>query len=169
MTERNVGKYLKLTLLDTQKIYFQRFFTLRSLQLISNGLKEVNINLLKQMWLCFKLLRSLFSEDSQPIDFINLNVVGQVVNSIDRINRKQGTQSKQFSVQSIKIISYYLNVTNLLIILLIFIFLSCREKAPDNKVFCHENSRPDCKARITTWEVEPYMHVKNLLKGALEY
>ena len=47
MIERNVGKYLKLTLLDALKIYFQRFFTLRSLQLISNGLKEVNINLLK--------------------------------------------------------------------------------------------------------------------------
>ena len=66
------------------------------------------------MWVCFKLLRSLFSEDSQPIDFINLNVVGSIVKSIDRINKKQGTQSKQFSVQSVKITSYYLNVTNLL-------------------------------------------------------
>ena len=65
------------------------------------------------MWVCFKLLRSLFSEDSQPIDFINLNVVGSIVKSIDRINKKQGTQSKQFSVQSVKITSYYLNVTNL--------------------------------------------------------
>ena len=151
MIECNVGKYLKLTLLDAPKIYFPRFFTLSSLQLISNGLKEVNINLLKQMWLCFKLLRRIFSEDSQPIDFINFNVVGSIVNNIDRINKKQGTQSKQFSVQSVKITSYYLNVTNLLIILLIFIFLSCREKARDNKVFCHENSRPDSKAPITTW------------------
>ena len=38
--------------------------------------------------------------------------------------------------------SYYLNVTDLdlLIIPLIFIFLSCHEKAHDNKVFSRENS-----------------------------
>ena len=102
------------------------------------------------MWICFKLLRRIFSKDSQPVDFIKLSIVGSIVNNIDRINRKQGTQSKQFSVQSVKITSYYFNVTNLLIILLIFIFLSCREKARDNKVFFHENPRPDCKARITT-------------------
>ena len=39
-------------------------------------------------------------------------------------------------------LSYYLNVTDPLIISLIFIFLSCREKAHDNKKFSHENSKP---------------------------
>ena len=40
--------------------------------------------------------------------------------------------------------SYYLNVTDLdlLIIPLIFIFLSFHEKAHDNKVFSPENSEP---------------------------
>ena len=35
-----------------------------------------------------------------------------------------------------------LNVTDSLIISMIFIFLSCREKAHDNKEFSHENSKP---------------------------
>ena len=37
--------------------------------------------------------------------------------------------------------------------------------AHENKVFSYEYSRPDCKARISICYVEPYMHVKNLLKG----
>ena len=73
------------------------------------------------------------------------------MNNIARIITKKGTQSKQFTVQSVKvIISYYLNVTDPLIIPLIFIFLSCREKAHDNEVFSHENSKPHRKSRITT-------------------
>ena len=41
---------------------------------------------------------------------------GSIVNNIDRIITKKGTQSKQFSVQSVKVTSYYLNVTDPLII-----------------------------------------------------
>ena len=33
---------------------------------------------------------------------------------------------------------------------MIFIFLSCREKAHDNKEFSRENSKPRRKSRITT-------------------
>ena len=44
------------------------------------------------------------------------------MNNIERINTKKGTQSKQFSVQSVKITSYYLNVTDPLIIPLILFF-----------------------------------------------
>ena len=39
----------------------------------------------------------------------------------------------------LKPLSYYLNVTDPLIFLLIFSFLSCREKAHDNKEFSCEN------------------------------
>ena len=40
------------------------------------------------------------------------------------------------------ILLYYLNVTDSSIIQLIFILLSCREKAYDNKEFSRENSKP---------------------------
>ena len=73
------------------------------------------------------------------------------MNNIARIITKKGTQSKQFTVQSVKVItSYYLNVTDPLIIPLIFIFLSYLEKAHDNKVFSHENLQPHCVSQITT-------------------
>ena len=38
--------------------------------------------------------------------------------------------------------SYHSNVTNPLIIPMIFIFLSCHEKVCDNEEFCRENSKP---------------------------
>ena len=39
---------------------------------------------------------------------------------------------------------------------MIFIFLSCRENARDNKEFCRENSQPRRESRIKTLhEVEP--------------
>ena len=47
-------------------------------------------------------------------------------------------------------ISYYLNVTDSLIIPMIFIFLSCSGKAHDNKEFSRENSKPCCESLITT-------------------
>ena len=74
------------------------------------------------------------------------------MNNIERVNTEKGRQSKQFSVQSIKIASFYLLVTDLdpLIIPLIFIFLSCHEKAHDKKVFSHENSKPRHESLITT-------------------
>ena len=46
--------------------------------------------------------------------------------------------------------SYYLDVTNPLIIPMIFTFLSYCEKARDNKEFCRENSKPRRESRITT-------------------
>ena len=53
--------------------------------------------------------------------------------------------------------SYYLDVTNPLITPMIFIFLSCRENARDNKEFCRENSQPRRQSRIKTLhEVEPW-------------
>ena len=63
---------------------------------------------------------------------------------------KKGTWSPLFSVQSVKITSYCLNVTDSLIIPVIFIFLSCHEKAHDNKEFSRENSKPCCESPITT-------------------
>ena len=41
----------------------------------------------------------------------------------------------------VEITFIYLNVTNPLIIPLIFIFLSCREKAHDNRELSRENSK----------------------------
>ena len=72
-------------------------------------------------------MSSIFSKATQPVDFIKPNV---------------------FKV--LRYLSYYLNVTESLIISLIFIFLSCREKAHDNKEFNHENLRPRRESRITT-------------------
>ena len=44
-----VEKYEKHALLDALKIHFQRFFTIRLLHLIQNGLNGVNINLLTSL------------------------------------------------------------------------------------------------------------------------
>ena len=46
--------------------------------------------------------------------------------------------------------SYYLNVTDPLLISMILIFWSCREKAHDNEGFSRENSKPRRESRITT-------------------
>ena len=46
-------------------------------------------------------------------------------------------------------LSHYSNVTDPLIITLIFIILSCREKAHDNKEFRCEKSKPRRESRIT--------------------
>ena len=49
-------------------------------------------------------------------------------------------RNQQLSVQSVMItFIFYLNVTDLLIVPLIFIFLPCCEKAHDNNKFCREN------------------------------
>ena len=67
-----------------------------------------------------------------------------------RINTKK-EHNRYNSVLKVLIqLSYYLNVTDLLTIPLIFIFLSCREKASDNKEFRRENSKPSHESRITT-------------------
>ena len=43
-----------------------------------------------------------------------------------------------------------LNVADPFIIPMIFIFLSCLEKAHDEREFGRENSEPHCELRITT-------------------
>ena len=43
---------------------------------------------------------------------------------------------------------------------IIFIFLSCWEKAQDNKKFSRENSKPCCESRITTRSVKPWDDVE---------
>ena len=47
--------------------------------------------------------------------------------------QEKGTQATEFSVQFVKITLYYLNVTDPLIIPLVFNPLPCDEKAHDNK------------------------------------
>ena len=55
---------------------------------------------------------------------------------------------EKIKVQSIEIT--YLNVTDPLIILLIFVFLSYHEKAHDNKEFSQENSKPCLNHKLQT-------------------
>ena len=50
----------------------------------------------------------------------------------------------------LRLLPHYLNVADPLIIPMIFIFLSCREKAHDEKEFGRENSKPCRELRITT-------------------
>ena len=49
---------------------------------------------------------------------------------------------------------HYINVTDPLIIQLIFICLSCPEKAHDAKEFTYESSKYCCKSGITTHSVK---------------
>ena len=59
---------------------------------------------------------------------------------------KNQCKKKEHNQQS----SYYLNVTDRLVIPMICIFLSCCEKAHDNKELSHENSKPCHESQITT-------------------
>ena len=61
---------------------------------------------------------------------------------------KEHQHSSLFNV--LRQLLYNLNVTDTLIIPFIFIFLSCREKAHNNKEFRRENSKPHHGSRITT-------------------
>ena len=47
-------------------------------------------------------------------------------------------------------LSYYLNVTDPFIVPMIFTFLSCHEKAHDNKEFSGKVLKPRCESQITT-------------------
>ena len=49
---------------------------------------------------------------------------------------------ERINVQKVKITFDYLNVTDSLITAMVFIFLSCHEKAHDKKEFSCENSKP---------------------------
>ena len=73
--------------------------------------------------------------------------------SMERINtRKRNTA--QFSVQSVKI-TFMLFKSHRSIDIPIDFFLSCHEKAHDNKEFSHENLKPCRESRITTHQVKP--------------
>ena len=71
-------------------------------------------------------------------DNIFLILVGSIVNNMERINTRKGTQST-VQCSNIQFYFFYLNVTDPLIIPLVFIFLPCREKAHDSNEFCREN------------------------------
>ena len=66
---------------------------------------------------------------------------------MERIDTRKGTQLT-VNVQSVMItFIFYLNVTDPLIIPLIF--LPCCEKAHYSNKFCHENQKPHCELQIT--------------------
>ena len=67
-------------------------------------------------------------------------------------NKYKKKEQKQYNslFKILRSLSYYLNVTDPLIIPLIFVFLSCCEKAHDSKEFSRENSKPRRESRITT-------------------
>ena len=69
---------------------------------------------------------------------------------MERINTRKRNTINRLEFKVLWQLSYYLNVTDPLIILLIFIFLSYREKAHDNKRFSGENSKPCHESRIAT-------------------
>ena len=77
----------------------------------------------------------VFSEFRKEHFFI---LVGLIVNNMERINTRKGTQST-VQCSNIQFYFFYLNVTDPLIIPLVFIFLPCREKAHDSNEFCREN------------------------------
>ena len=58
--------------------------------------------------------------------------------------------------KALRQLSYFVNVTDPLIIPMILIFLSCHEKAHDNKEFNHEYSKLHCESgirRILKWYI----------------
>ena len=58
---------------------------------------------------------------------------------MERINIKKEHNQRSAVFKVLRQVSYYLNFTDLWMTSLIFIFLSCHEKALDNKKFSHEN------------------------------
>ena len=56
--------------------------------------------------------------------------------------QENGMQLKWFSVQSVKITFVLFKCHKFIGNSMIFIFLSCRKKAHDNKEFSRENSKP---------------------------
>ena len=61
---------------------------------------------------------------------------------MERINTRKRNTINSLVFKVSWQLSYYLNVTDALIIPLIFMFLSCHKKAHDNKEFSQENSKP---------------------------
>ena len=93
---------------------------------------------------------SIFSKDTQPFNFIKCNIIWKLVYKVKCISQINGGLIVLFENSRIRFflkISWlnwyqYLNLTNLLIIPMIIIFLSCHEKAHSNRKFSSENSKP---------------------------
>ena len=81
-----------------------------------------------------------------------LKLIGLNVHNMEwkeSIQKKEHNQhSSLFKV--LRQLSHYLNVTDPLIIPLFLSFLSCHEKAHDNKEFRRENLKPRLESQITT-------------------
>ena len=84
MIECNLGKMWKTRSPRCPKNTFPKFFALRFLRLISNGLNGVNIN---SLWLCYKFLCRIFSKSKQPIDFIKPNVIRKLAYKVKYISQ----------------------------------------------------------------------------------
>ena len=87
---------------------------------------------------------------NMSISQINLIIFseGSIVNSMEvwkESIQEKGTQSTQFSVQSVTI-TFMLFKSHRSIDIPIDFFLSCHEKAHDNKEFSHENLKPRCES-----------------------
>ena len=64
--------------------------------------------------------------------------------------KKKEHNKRSLVFKVLRQLSYYLNFAGPLIIPMIFIFVSCREKAHDNKEFSRENSKPRRESRLKT-------------------
>ena len=64
---------------------------------------------------------------------------------------------------------YYFITPDPLTIPMIFIILSCPEKAHENKEFSHENSKPRHELQITTCEVKPWLIINMSWKHKIEW
>ena len=60
--------------LDALKIYFRRFFQIKCFAINTKWTKLSQHQLIDRLWLCYKFLCSIFSEESQSIDSIKPNV-----------------------------------------------------------------------------------------------
>ena len=78
----------------------------------------------------------MFNKGTSLFDFINAK---------ESVQGKGKQSSEKFLFKVLRSLSYYLNVTDPLIIPVNFIFLSCREKVHDNKEFSGKISKPRCE------------------------
>ena len=70
--------------------------------------------------------------------------------------RKKEHNQRGSVFKALRQLLYFVNVTDPLIIPMILIFLSCHEKAHDNKEFNHEYSKLHCESgirRILKWYI----------------
>ena len=108
---------------------------------------------------------SIFSKGTQLFNFIKSDIIWKLTYEVkyiilqihgDFIINTKKEHNQYISVFKVfKKLSYYLNLTDLLTIQLIFLFLSCYEKAHDNKAFPQENLKSRCLSQIMTHFVKP--------------